>query len=224
MRISVSNVSKSFRQNNSEIQILKKIKLDIAEGEVVALLGRSGSGKSTLLSLLAGLDRPNEGEIEIDGQRIDKMKDFELTNWRAQNIGIIFQQFHLVAHLTALENVQLSSEIKYGNVAENEQKLANTWLAKVGLSERENNYPSMLSGGEQQRVAIARALVHKPRLLLADEPSGNLDVETGKLVMDMLLEIVRANKMTLILVTHDEELARKTDRVVRLKSGECVND
>lgn len=223
MKVKLTKVSKSFQQNKSEIEILKNVNFEINEGEVIALLGRSGSGKSTLLALLAGLDRPNHGEIEIDGKKIHQMTESDLTSWRSQNIGIVFQQFHLVSHLTALENVQLSLEIKNDREIESDLDLAKSWLQKVGLEARENNFPSMLSGGEQQRVAIARAIASSPRLLLADEPSGNLDVETGKKVMDMLFDIVRTNKMTMILVTHDEELAKKTDRILRLVAGECVH-
>lgn len=223
MKVKLSKVSKSFVQNNSEVKILKNINFEINDGEVVALLGRSGSGKSTLLALLAGLDKPNQGDIEIDGKKIHLMRENEITNWRSQNIGIVFQQFHLISHLTALENVLLSLEIKTDKESETDLSIAKSWLQKVGLEERANNFPSMLSGGEQQRVAIARAIASSPRLLLADEPSGNLDVETGKRVMDLLFEIVRSNKMTMILVTHDEELAKKTDRILRLVDGECVH-
>lgn len=223
MKVKLSKVSKSFVQNNSEVKILKNINFEINDGEVVALLGRSGSGKSTLLALLAGLDKPNQGDIEIDGKKIHLMSENEITDWRSQNIGIVFQQFHLISHLTALENVLLSLEIKTDKESETDLSIAKSWLQKVGLEERANNFPSMLSGGEQQRVAIARAIASSPRLLLADEPSGNLDVETGKRVMDLLFEIVRSNKMTMILVTHDEELAKKTDRILRLVDGECVH-
>lgn len=224
MKVQLKNISKSFEQNKNEIKILKNVNLEIEDGEIVSLLGRSGSGKSTLLALLAGLDKPNHGEVVIGDKKIHQLSEAELTKWRAENIGIVFQQFHLVSHLTALENVLLSLEIKNATQDKKVQlELAKSWLRKVGLEERENNYPSMLSGGEQQRVAIARAMVAGPKLLLADEPSGNLDVETGKKVMDMLFDIIHNNKITMILVTHDEDLAKKTNRTLRLVSGECVN-
>ncbi len=223
MKIKISNLSKSFYQNKTKLQILKNINVEINEGEIVALLGKSGSGKSTLLALMAGLDRPDSGSIEIDDNHIEKMNDTQLTDWRAQNIGIVFQQFHLVSHLTALENVCLSLEVKYNNNIKVNMEKASAWLKSVGLEKREKNFPSMLSGGEQQRVAIARALAHNPRLVLADEPSGNLDIETGKAVMNKLFEIIRLNKMTLILVTHDEELAKRADRIINLENGECIN-
>lgn len=223
MKVKLTKVSKNFKQDKNELEILKNVNFEINEGEIIALLGRSGSGKSTLLALLAGLDKPTSGEIEIGGNKIHQMNEANLTKWRAQNIGIVFQQFHLVTHLSALENVQLSLEIKNDRETKEDLEVARSWLQKVGLHERENNFPSTLSGGEQQRVAIARAIATNPRLLLADEPSGNLDVETGKKVMEMLFDIVRANKMTMILVTHDEELAKKTDRVLKLVSGECVH-
>lgn len=217
MKISIENVNKSFIQGKNTIHILKDISLNVEAGEVVALLGKSGSGKTTLLSMLGGLEKPDTGNITIDTTNLYHKSESQLCDWRAQNIGIVFQQFHLIAHLTAKENVSLPLEI-LNKEADAEAEM---WLDKVGLKERMNHYPTMLSGGEQQRVAIARAMVTKPNLILADEPSGNLDVETGKKVMDLLFEIVKQNKTTMVLVTHDEELAKRADRIVHLVAGKC---
>lgn len=219
MKIEVKNVDKHFIQGKNTIQVLKNINLDIKSGETIALLGKSGSGKTTMLSLLAGLDRPDAGTISIDDIDISKLSEEKLCDYRAQKLGIVFQQFHLIPHLTALENVLLSFEIN----GSNDTKTAMDWLEMVGLKDRSNHYPSMLSGGEQQRVAIARALAFGPPLLLADEPTGNLDAETGKSVIDILFKIVREKKTTMILVTHDEELASRADRIVRLVGGQCLS-
>ncbi len=219
MKIEVKNVDKHFIQGKNTIQVLKNINLDIKSGETIALLGKSGSGKTTMLSLLAGLDRPDAGKISIEDIDISKLSEEKLCDYRAQKLGIVFQQFHLIPHLTALENVLLSFEIN----GSNDTKTAMDWLEMVGLKDRSNHYPSMLSGGEQQRVAIARALAFGPPLLLADEPTGNLDAETGKSVIDILFKIVREKKTTMILVTHDEELASRADRIVRLVGGQCLS-
>ena len=217
MKIDISSLHKSFVQGKNTIQVLKDVSLSMQSGEIVALLGKSGSGKTTMLSLLAGLEKPEKGHIKMADQDLTVLSEEALCDWRAKNLGIIFQQFHLIPHLTALENVQLPLEINN----KLDSKLAADWLEKVGLGHRLNHFPSMLSGGEQQRVAIARALVFNPNLILADEPTGNLDVETGKSVIDSLFSIVRANKTTMILVTHDEELAQRADRIVRLSGGQC---
>lgn len=217
MKIEITDITKNYLQGKNQIQVLSGVTLDVATGEVIALLGKSGSGKTTMLSLMAGLEKPDHGHIIMDDLDISRLSEEALCDWRAKNLGIIFQQFHLIPHLTALENVQLSLEI---NGTKNLEAAAE-WLNKVGLSERLNHYPSMLSGGEQQRVAIARAMAFAPNLVLADEPTGNLDVETGKSVIETLFSIIKKNKTTMILVTHDEELAQRADRVVRLTGGRC---
>lgn len=217
MKIEIVNVSKHFQQGKNVIKVLNDINLEIKTGEIIALLGKSGSGKTTMLSLLAGLDRPDHGNILVDGQELTKLSEEALCEYRAQKLGIVFQQFHLIPHLTALENVLLSFEIN-GN---EDRESALKWLEMVGLKERADHYPAMLSGGEQQRVAIARALSFGPPLLLADEPTGNLDVETGKSIIEILFKMVREKKITMILVTHDPELAAKADRIVRLIGGQC---
>jgi len=217
MKIKLSEVEKSYYQGNTAIEVLKSINMEVKSGEVVALLGKSGSGKSTILSLLSGLIKSDRGTLELDDVNLNNLSEDELSDFRSKKIGIIFQDFHLLPHLTALENVLLPLEI---NGREN-KSLAEDWLLKVGLENRLNHFPSMLSGGEAQRVAIARALAFGPSLILADEPTGNLDNETGKKVIDVLFKIIRENKMTMVLVTHDEELAKLCDRIFYLKGGQC---
>jgi putative ABC transport system ATP-binding protein len=210
------NVKKSYGQASSRVEVLKGINLKIESGETLALVGKSGSGKSTLLSLMAGLDQVDSGEIWIQEKCINKLSEKELTLFRAQNIGIVFQQFHLVSTLSALENVLLPLNIlKNPNALEIATKL----IDQVGLSHRSHHLPSELSGGESQRVAIARALSTSPAILFADEPSGNLDEETGVKVMDLLFDMVKQTKTTLILVTHDRDLAKKCSRIILLEHG-----
>ena len=186
---------------------------------LVAVVGASGSGKSTFLSLVAGLDVFDEGEIFINNQPIKNLNAQQMTNFRAQNIGFIFQQFHLISHLTAFENIVLPLEILGRTFTNQEISLA---LENVGLLHRATHKPTELSGGECQRLALARGLITKPRLLLADEPSGNLDSETGEKVMNLFFEQVRQTKTTTVLVTHDMDLAKKCDRIFVLKNG-CFN-
>ncbi len=215
----VKEVKKSYGAGNAKVDVLKGVNLELHKGETLALLGKSGSGKSTLLSLLAGLDQVDSGEIIINDKNIAKLSEKELTQFRAQNIGIVFQQFHLVSTLTALENILLPLEL---TKKENAKEIAESLLVKVGLSHRAHHLPSELSGGESQRVAIARALAIRPSILFADEPSGNLDEETGKMVMDMLFEMVKTTNTTLVLVTHDQDLAQRCSRVIHLEHGSLV--
>lgn len=217
--MSVLNVKKSFGDHQSRVEVLKGINLEIKSGETLALVGKSGSGKSTLLSLLAGLDQVDAGEIIIQGKDISKMSQTELTQYRAENMGIVFQQFHLVSTLTALENVALPLELLKHK---DSYKVARTLLEQVGLSHRMDHLPSELSGGESQRVAIARALAIRPKILFADEPSGNLDEETGEKVMDLLFKMVAESKITTVLVTHDSDLARRCSRLIHLDHGSLV--
>lgn len=212
----LNNVRKGFHQGETEIQVLKGLNVTIEPGQVVSIVGQSGSGKSTLLSLLAGLERADVGEILVDKVDLAPLTEQEITLFRAQNIAVVFQQYHLIAHLTALENVMLALEILK---MENPQARAEEALKELGLGHRLNHFPSQLSGGECQRVAIARALVVKPKILLADEPSGNLDTQTGEKVMDVFFDIVRKHKITTILVTHSEVLAKKCERTLRLEEG-----
>lgn len=217
MTIKIKNLFKHYKQKDQIIQILSGVDLEIKTGEIVALLGKSGSGKSTLLSLIAGLDLPDSGKVLIDDTDLFKLSDEERARFRGKNIGIIFQQFHLVNHLNAFENISLSLEIN--NKKDN--SLIRQWLAEMGLTERSHHLPSTLSGGEQQRVAIARALIFNPKLILADEPTGNLDNETAKQITKLLFDSVRKLKTTMVLVTHDRELAELADRIVTLKDGRC---
>lgn len=220
MSLKLIEIKKSYQQGLQNLEILKGLNLELKAGEIVAILGPSGSGKSTLLSLLAGLDVPDQGVVEIDGVSLSKLDSKSRTEFRGNKIGIVFQQFHLLSHLSALENVLLPLDIHSSNMSIDEKfKKAREMLKNVGLSERENHFPSQLSGGECQRVAMARALITQPSILLADEPSGNLDIKTGDKVMSLLLKLVRENKTTTILVTHSNELARLCDRQLQLVDG-----
>lgn len=221
MKIKISNLKKSYLEPERELTILSDINLEINSGEVVALLGKSGSGKTTMLSMLSGLEKPTTGEIIINGEDITKLNEQALCSWRAKSLGIIFQQFHLVPHLTALENVMLPLEIMDSKNSIFEE--AKKWLSLVGLDDRIGHYTNKLSGGEQQRVAIARALAKSPQLILADEPTGNLDNETGQIIIKLLFEMVRKDKLTMVLVTHDEDLAKLCDRTIRLVGGKCFS-
>ncbi len=214
--IEIKNISKEFVQLQKKISVLKNISLNIKSGKKTAIVGPSGSGKTTLLSLIAGLEKPTSGVIDIDGICTTDLSERELALFRANNMGIVFQQFHLMPHLTALENVCLPLDILN---RENVLDQAHNVLDQVGLFKRQKHLPSQLSGGECQRVAIARALVTKPKIILADEPSGNLDTVTGKNVMDLLFSLVETNKTSLVLVTHDLNLAKICDQVVDIKGG-----
>lgn len=216
MSLKLENLRKNYLQGDAEIQVLKGLTAEIKDSEVVAIVGQSGSGKSTLLSLMAGLDRPSEGRIYVANQEISNLTEEEMTRFRGQKIGIVFQQFHLFPHLTALENVMIPLEILGESDRESR---ARQILDQMGLSHRLDHFPSQMSGGECQRVAIARALVVKPQILLADEPSGNLDTTTGQKVMDVFFDVVRANRVTTILVTHSESLAHRCDRQLTLENG-----
>lgn len=216
MSLILKDVRKSFQQGDTEIQVLRGLNVTIEQGQVVSIVGQSGSGKSTLLSILAGLERADRGEILVDKIDLTPLSEQQMTIFRAQNIAVVFQQYHLIAHLTALENVMLALEILK---MESPKERAEEALKELGLGHRLNHFPSQLSGGECQRVAIARALVVKPKILLADEPSGNLDTHTGDKVMDVFFDVVRKHKITTILVTHSEALARRCERTLRLEEG-----
>jgi putative ABC transport system ATP-binding protein len=214
--LSLSGVGKSYPHPSGSITVLSGVDAEIAAGETVAIVGPSGSGKSTLLTLLAGLDRPTSGAVRLLGEDIGRMSEKALTGFRARNLGIVFQQFHLMSHLSAEENVALPRKIAADPQAHAQAQAA---LGEVGLAHRLAHFPHELSGGERQRVAIARALIGRPPLILADEPSGNLDGRTGEQVMRQLFELVRTHRSTLILVTHNEELARWCDRRLVLHEG-----
>ncbi|MDI7862425.1 ABC transporter ATP-binding protein [Rhizobiaceae bacterium n13] len=205
----------------ASVHVLKGIDLEITEGEAVGIVGPSGSGKSTLLMVLAGLERLDSGEIHIRETPLHLMNEDQLADFRGRNIGIVFQSFHLIANMTALENVAVPLEL--ANVR-NPFDIARRELQSVGLGERLGHYPGQLSGGEQQRVAIARALAPSPALLIADEPTGNLDTETGRQIADLLFAKQAERAMTMVLVTHDTALASRCSRQVRVRSGEIAGD
>lgn len=219
MSLIVRDLSKSYFQGGQEIRVLKGLNVEVQPSEVIAIRGESGSGKSTLLSLLAGLDQPTAGSILVDGSEITKLNQNEMTQFRAENMAFVFQQFHLMPHLSALENVMLPLEIKGQSGI---QKKAQEALEKMGLGHRSRHFPSQMSGGENQRVAIARALVAEPKILFADEPSGNLDVETGRKVMSEFFRRIRELKMTTLVVTHSEEVAAECDRSLKIANGILV--
>jgi len=213
--VRIEALRKEYLQGQSTIEALKGVDVSVTSGELVAILGASGSGKSTLLGLLAGLDQPTAGKIVIDGTDLYSLPETKRTSFRAHHISLVFQQFHLLPHLTALENVNLPLEI----IGSPSEEKARNLLEAVGLAARVHHLPSQLSGGESQRVAIARALITEPKLLLADEPSGNLDGDTARAVMDLFFRTVREKKITCFLVTHNEELAARCDRILRIKGG-----
>jgi ABC-type lipoprotein export system ATPase subunit len=221
--VHATDVIKSYGSASAPVMALRGIHLKIERGERVALLGKSGSGKSTLLNLIGGLDRPTSGSLSVAGKNLGTMSPSELAQYRLGSVGMIFQSFNLIASRTALQNVELPM-IFAGRQPGERRKTARQALEAVGLGHRLTHRPSELSGGEHQRVAIARALVNRPALLLADEPTGNLDTATADQVLTLLSNHVREHSCTLILVTHDEELARRlTDRVLRMKDGLLVS-
>lgn len=219
--IELKNLSMSYALEHSRLDVLTGVNLKVADGDTVAIVGPSGSGKTTLLVLLAGLEPPFEGSVHLDGRALDALDEDALADLRRDQIGIVFQSFHLVPSLTALGNVALPLEIAG---AADTRARAHTMLERVGLGGREDHYPRQLSGGEQQRVAIARALVHAPKLLLADEPTGNLDLRTGEKIIDLLFELNADSGSTLVLVTHDEAIAHRCQRVVRLHQGKLIEE
>jgi len=219
--IEISQLVKSVQTSEGLLTILKGIDLTIREGEVVAIVGASGSGKSTLLGLMAGLDGATSGDVKLNGKSLSAMDEEQRAILRGQLVGFVFQSFQLLPSLTALENVMLPIELK-GDAAAREK--ARALLERVGLSERWHHYPNQLSGGEQQRVAIARAFATEGRILFADEPTGNLDTATGAKVIDLLFDLNREFSTTLVLVTHDERLAKRCDRIIKLVAGEIADD
>lgn len=211
--IELINVTKSYTQGTSHIRVLSNVSLTINQGERVSIIGASGSGKSTLLSLMSGMDTPDYGEVRIRGNNIATMTDAELATLRNKDIAIIFQSFELVPSFTALENVMLPLNIG----GKNGQQEALEALTSVGLKERIHHLPSMLSGGEEQRVAIARALIQNPKILFADEPTGNLDASTGAHILSLIDTLLEEKERTLIIVTHDIAIAKKMDRILEIR-------
>ena len=216
--LKVTDLCHGYRQGDEIHRVLWHLDMHLHAGESVALLGRSGSGKSTLLNMLAGIDRPDQGKVWIDGQEITGMDDRRRTLLRRQRIGFVYQFFNLLPTLTVAENIGLPLELD-GQAESSIHERVTLLLAQLGLGDRHAAFPDQLSGGEQQRVAIARAVIHHPSLLLADEPTGNLDLATGKQVMDLLFELATAQGQTLLLVTHSLEVAHRADRVLQLENG-----
>jgi putative ABC transport system ATP-binding protein len=214
--LSLRDVGRSLPSGGRMLRVLDGISLDVRRGEFVAVLGPSGSGKSTLLALMAGLDRPSSGQVVLEGERIDGLSEDRLAIIRRHKIGFVFQSFQLLGNLTARENVQLPMELLGSSGA---RARADELLGAVGLEERGHHYPTQLSGGEQQRVALARAFAPRPALLLADEPTGNLDGATGRVVLELLVELRAEGGATLVLVTHDPAVAALADRKIHLRDG-----
>ena len=217
--IEFSNVSLGYGLGDELIKVLKNISFSVGSDEAVSIVGPSGSGKTSIIMLAAGLEKSTEGSIKIHGQEITDLKENELSQIRRQNIGIVFQSFYLIPNLTAIENVLLSLE---ANQKYNLDSEAEALLGEFGLSHRINHLPSELSGGEQQRVAIARALINKPKIILADEPTGNLDDDNSQAMMQLLSDYSKKSKTSLVLVTHDISLAQRCDRIIELKDGNIV--
>jgi putative ABC transport system ATP-binding protein len=217
MLLDIKKITKRFKSGNQTISVLNEVNFQLQEGMSVALLGRSGSGKSTFLNLLAGLDSPDSGEVFFNGVGLNRLSEAELAVLRGQHIGFVFQTFRLLEALNALENVCLPLELL------NKPHVFQTgmeWLSRLGLKDRAHHFPSQLSGGEQQRVAIARALIHRPKLLIADEPTGNLDYKTGEEVGDLLFSLSKNSKIALVLATHDVSLAKRASLVIELFQGQ----
>ena len=214
--VAMRGVDISLGRGAAHVHILRDVSLTIARGEAVGIVGASGSGKSTLLMVMAGLERPDRGEVEIDGVRLGNLSEDGLARFRGARVGIVFQSFHLIPTMTALENVSAPLELAGAPRA---VERAREELDQIGLGDRMSHYPAQLSGGEQQRVALARALCPRPSLLIADEPTGNLDEATGRAIMDLIFDLPARRGATLALVTHDPALAARCDRIVRMRSG-----
>jgi putative ABC transport system ATP-binding protein len=220
MMIAVRNLVKTIRNGAREVEIIRGISFDVPSRQFVAIMGPSGSGKSTLLGLIAGLDAPTSGNITIDGVDITSLREDELAQLRGKKLGFVFQSYHLIPTLTAFENVLLPME--FSGASNGAMRRAEHLLESVGLMGRRDHYPVQLSGGEQRRVALARAFMMKPAVLLADEPTGNLDSENGRHVLELLMKLNREEGTTLVLVTHDEMLASQAERRILLRDGRIV--
>ena len=221
MTLQVEGLTQTYSNGNKSLTVLKDVSFAVSEGETCAIVGPSGSGKTTLLGLCAGLDRPTSGSVVLDGVLLNQLDEEELARIRNRKVGFVFQTFQLIPTLSALENVMVPIELRGDRrVAERATRL----LQQVGLEDRLHHYPIQLSGGEQQRVALARAFVNGPRVLFADEPTGNLDGETSRTIVDLMFALNRDMDTTLLLVTHDPELAERTERVIKLRAGQVISD
>ena len=217
--LEAKDIVKTYAVGSRMIAVLDHVSLSVSEAELLVVKGSSGSGKTTLLTLLSGLDKPTSGRVFLEGRDITDLREDDLAPLRNTTIGFVFQSFHLVPSLTALENIMFPAELRRD--VEARQK-AEALLARVGLTERSDNFPHQLSGGEKQRVAICRALINEPRIVFADEPTGNLDSVNGQAILDLLLELHGERRTTLVLVTHSQEIARVADRVITLQDGRIV--
>ena len=219
--LNIKNVSKTYKSGGQDLTVLDNISIAVTEGSTIAIVGPSGSGKTTLLGLAAGLDRASEGSIELNNIALDNLNEDERASVRNKHVGFIFQNFQLLPSLTALENIMVPLELRG---QKNAKPIATDLLQQVGLGKRGHHYPSQLSGGEQQRISLARAFSNSPKILFADEPSGNLDGETSEKIIDMIFNLNKQTGTTLILVTHDLDLAGKTGRIIKLKAGKVASD
>lgn len=219
--VQIENLSKVFQEGEMQRTVLNQVSLTFEPGEFVVLLGHSGSGKSTLLNLISGIDQPSSGIVKVNGVSVTELTERSRTLLRRDQIGFVFQFFNLISTLTVLENVTLPQELA-GRSPQVAQQSAMKLLEQVELADRKDTFPDKLSGGQQQRVAIARALAHSPLLVLADEPTGNLDEETGQRVLEILLNLVRATNKTLVMATHNPDIARRADRVLRVQDGQLI--
>ncbi len=224
--IVAEDLEQTYLSGGRPLTVLKQVNLAIEPQGFVAVVGPSGSGKTTLLGLLAGLDLPSRGRVALDGQELGAMTENERARLRAEKIGFVFQTFQLIPTLTALENVLVPMELQgnHGSNGRAAEERARDLLARVGLGDRAHHYPTQLSGGEQQRVGLARAFANRPKILMADEPTGSLDADTGQTVIDLLVQLNRDEETTLVLVTHDPDLAARAHRIVRLSGGRIISD
>ena len=217
--LKIQNLTKEYNSGSKSLRVLDNVSFEVKQGETLSIVGSSGSGKTTLLGLCAGLDRATSGSVELNGAPLGNLNEDERSALRNAHVGFIFQNFQLIPTLTALENVMVPLELRG---EKNAEQRSMELLTKVGLGDRHDHYPTQLSGGEQQRVSLARAFSNRPKILFADEPTGNLDEETSKTVEDLIFELNEASGTTLVLVTHDLELAAKTQKIIRLKGGKVV--